>query len=129
MAATVAYVRVLIGDPDDGSPELTDEQIQAILDEEGSAYRAGAVCARAIAAKYTAKADIALGPLKKSSAQQFKHWMQVAHGLALRDGGQLDGGPAHSGTSKATTTAVREQTDRIGSPFYAGQFSAPTWDD
>jgi hypothetical protein len=71
--------------------EMTDEEIEFFISEEGNPSKLYFVChhiATSIASSYSNQANRSMGPLSISLSQKFDHWMAVAeemYGHATRD--------------------------------------------
>jgi hypothetical protein len=122
--ATMAQIQLLIADPDS---LLTADDYAAILAIESDLYRAAALAARALAAKYLLRVSTASGPVKVEAQQRFDHCLKLAGSYDLRareNGGStipLGGGaPEITGISIDAMEAVDGDSDRPRSLFRLG---------
>lgn len=132
MAVTEAQLRSLLQDPAGSSEILSTADYAVIIDLESNVYRAAAMAARAIAAKYAAKVDVKAGPVSVSNSDKYKHYIGLAKNFDLRarEGGGVTGdttpmGPELTGTSIAEIEAQNEDSDRFGSVFRRGMTDNP----
>lgn len=79
---TIDAVRFRIGDTDEEAEEVTDVEIQFLLDLNGDdTGRAALQAVRSLAAKYAKKRDRSVGPIAISYDGQFQRWLQLAESL------------------------------------------------
>lgn len=125
MATDTAKIRFLLRDPDGASPDLTDADIQTALEIESNLYKAAALCARNLAAKYAPKADLGAGGASVKNSQKHKHYMGLATAYEVQAAGQLDGCPQLAGVSLEEMEAAFKDDDRPTPAFRRGQFDYP----
>lgn len=77
-ARDLDMVRFLLGDTDSTDPQLTDEEINAMLTVHVTAQRAAAGCANVLVAKYTRMVDKSIGDLSISYSQRAKAFKELA---------------------------------------------------
>lgn len=105
-------VRFLIGDTDNTSQLVTDEEIAYILTQEGSASSAAARVCRSLAAKYARFMDQSVGDLNISYSQRFKQFSEMAAKLES-DASSRTGIPYAGGISQTDKDSRESDTDRI----------------
>lgn len=116
------WVRWRVGDTDTTDQLQTDEEITAALTVYGSKYKAAASVARAIAAKFSRKADTDMGQLSIRHSQKAKAYLELAAEIDASVG--LDAGRVGSiAISRADRATEREDTDRPEPAFATGMFS------
>jgi hypothetical protein len=114
-------VRFLVSDTT-SSPDLTDEEIAFLLDEEsGNAYRAAARAAEVLAAKYSTTAGVerTVGPLRiKTNGFQSRDYLSLAKSLWAR-AARYSGGvaPYAGGISYADKSIRVANLDRTAPAF------------
>ena len=79
-------VRFLVGDTNTAEQLLQDEEIEYLLDEEGSAIEAAIAAAYAIAAKFSRQADIQDGQMRISASQKAAAYTKLAENLKTKMG-------------------------------------------
>jgi hypothetical protein len=136
MAATEAQLRTLVQDPAGADEKLATADYTVIIDLESNVYRAAAMAARAIAAKYAAKVDVKAGPVAVSNSDKYDHYIDLAKSFdqRAREGGGADAGsvplgPELTGTSVSEMEAEDEEADRYGSAFKRGMTDNPPSDE
>jgi hypothetical protein len=77
-------VRFAIGDTDATDPLLTDEEINHLVAEYGTAKQAAPAAAEAIAAKFSRQASKSVGDLSIQLNQKAEAYMALARRLAQR---------------------------------------------
>ncbi len=120
-------VRLLIGDTDTADQQLQDSEIDFYIATYGSALMAAGKAARALAAKYTRKADKEVGDLKIAYSQIAKNYFLLAEQLeaqAGRTGSQVQ--IYVGGVSRSEKARVEANTDRSAPSFRRGQFDNPS---
>lgn len=89
----IGKVRLEIGDTVESQgvkpngSNLTDEELQHMLDEEGSVGRASARACEILARFYAPLVDLAVGPKRESLSKAHAQWMKVAKDLRAKHGG------------------------------------------
>lgn len=133
MAATIAQLRILLSDPDNGTPELSDADLTEIIAVESNLYRAAEIAARSLSAKYAQKVSVSIGDLRVSNQQKFHHYDELADKYAQRaeegGGGRGHAVPRLAGVSLADMEMAQEDTDRYPSYFKVGGMSNPPTPD
>jgi len=116
------WIRWRVGDTDSTDPLQTDAEIAAALATYGSKFKAASAVARAIAAKFSRKADIGMDQLSISHSQKAKAYLALA--------GEIEAGVAQDagcvgaiGISVADRDTERDDEDRPGPAFSSGMFS------
>lgn len=98
-------VRFLIGDTDDASQQLSDEEIQYLLTLHAAQsgypnYRAASAAATTIAAKHASAMRKTVGSLSLDYGQRYNQYLELAKELdekALSTSGRSFGGPLLGG--------------------------------
>lgn len=121
-AATVAQLRLLLNDPSDSDPLLTDAQYTTLIALESNVYRAAALGARTIAALFAQKVKWSAGQLSLDNQQKFNHYMTLSDSYDSRakQGGGVDGGiltPLLEGVSEDRMETIREDDDIVQPSF------------
>ena len=110
-------VRFLVGDTDTSDQQVTDEEIAWALSENSSnAYMAASVIAHAISAKFSRKADKAVGDLRLSYSQLSKQYADL--GTRLRSQGALRGVQPYSGGISKADKQTQNDDDDYDKPFF-----------
>lgn len=105
-------VRFLIGDTDNTSQLVTDEEIAYMLTQEGSTSSAAARVCRSLAAKYARFMDQSVGDLNISYSQRFKQFSEMASKLES-DASSRVGIPYAGGISQSDKDSRESDTDRV----------------
>lgn len=105
-------VRFLIGDTDNTSQLVTDEEIAYMLTQEGSTSSAAARVCRSLAAKYARFMDQSVGDLNISYSQRFKQFSEMAAKLES-DASSRVGIPYAGGISQSDKDSRESDTDRV----------------
>jgi hypothetical protein len=112
-------VRFLIGDTDSSAPEMTDAEIDAMIEAAGNEpYAAAVSCAYALAAKYARKVDKSIGDLSISwgkVAQGYRELVQQLRVQAAGAAGVL--APYAGGLSKSDKEGDQEDSDMVQPNF------------
>jgi hypothetical protein len=124
----IAAVRFLVGDTGaDGAERLTDEEITFALDQVADdIYRAAAMCARALAARYARRVDTRFETVETSYSQLRDSYEQLARTLdaqAKKRGGL--GEPLAGGITQADVDSIRADLNRVRPFFYDSIFNNP----
>lgn len=118
----IAEVRFYVGDTD--TPYLlTDGQITLAIDNTSSDLAAAAMCARALAAKFSSHSDARFESVWSYDSQKAQAYERLARVLARqaeRAGGL--GLPLAGGISVAEMLDARDDPDRVPSSFRIGRF-------
>jgi hypothetical protein len=135
MAATEAQLRSLLQDPSGAAEKLSTADYSTIIALEDNVYRAAALGARAIAAKYAAKTDVKAGPVSVANSDKYEHYIGLAmcFDLWAGVGGGATGdvtplGPELTGVSVSGIEAANDDADRYGSAFRRGMTDNPPTD-
>jgi hypothetical protein len=133
--ATVAQLRVLVQDSEGTSQILEDEDYESIIAIEENTYRAAALAARTLAAKYAQKVDVSAGPVAVKNTQKYEHYADLAkdYDQRAREGGGEGGGgvgagagaPQLTGTSIDEMDSQNEDEDRYSGNFQRGMNDNP----
>ena len=129
---TQAQVEAMVQDKDD---LLEDSDYDVILLIESNLYRASALAATMLAAKYAGKTKLKAGPVTIDAQQKFEHYTQLSKNFSLRaeGGGGLGGGDfaaaVATGISISDMNTVDSDTDRFPSTVKKGQFKNPPYDN
>ena len=116
------WIRWRVGDTDTTDQLQSDEEIAAALSTYGSKFKAAAAVARAIAAKYSRKADMTMDQLSVKHSQKAAAYLKLA--AEIEAGVALDAGRV--GSIQITNTdrqTEREDTERPQPAFASGMFS------
>lgn len=119
-------VRLLIGDTDSNDQLMTDGAIDYALNRySNDAYRAAALCARQLAAKFAREVDSSLESVRLSASQKHAQYMKLAVEIEKQGGISSEIGGFVDGVSVASVETNREDTDRLSPSFLQGQFNNP----
>lgn len=113
-------VRLLIGDTFSTDPQLSDEEIDAILALYGSVARTAVGACRMLAAKYSRNADKWVGDLKILASQKAKAYLALAEELEDAGGNALgvsSGVPTAGGINVTEKELAQDDTTRVV-PFF-----------
>lgn len=127
-------VRFLIGDTDNTSQLITDEEISYMLAQEGSSSSAAARICRSLAAKYARYTDQSVGDLSISYSQRYKQFSELAAQLESAAGSRV-GIPYAGGISQSDKDSRESDTDRllpssrVGVHDYPGLSDQPETED
>lgn len=113
------YVRFLIGDTDSSNELLQNEEIDTALSNEGNKYAAAAVCADALAGKFSDEADKKVGPLSISASQKADKYQKLADRLRAQIGRKVAAWAG--GISESEMRDAEKDTDRVDTSFKRGQ--------
>lgn len=105
-------VRLYVGDTDERDALLQDEEIQFLLNDEGSIKRAAASAALAIAAKFSRLADEAVGRVRVDFSQKARAYTALASKLEMASD-LSDAIPYGGGISISDKCAQENNTDRV----------------
>jgi hypothetical protein len=116
------WVRCRVGDTDSADPLQTDGEIAGALSTYGSKFKAAAAVARAIAAKFSRKADTKMDQLSISHSQKAEAYLALAN--EIEAGVALDAGCVGSiQITNAARDTERDDDERPGPAFASGMFS------
>lgn len=120
-------VRFLVGDTNTNKQLVSDEEIAfALASTSDSTYGAAALCARAIAGKFSREVNGRFESIWSDDGSKSKQFFDLARRLDIQAktaGGLALGSPYVGGVSRADMESVRANTDRVDSAFMRGQFS------
>lgn len=117
-------VRYWIQDTDETDQKFSDAEIAFVLTAYPDPLRAGAQCARTLAAKYAKRVNRRVGDLAISYSDLSKHYYDLADELDRK--ADLSSTPYAGGTSKSDKRKVAQNTDRAQPPFRERQFDNQT---
>ena len=129
----IEAVRFLVGDSPDlaTGAQLTDVEIQFALDQASdNTYRAAAICARSLSARFARRGDESFETIDADMSAVSDSYARLARRLeaeARKNGGL--GVPLAGGISESAINATRADTDRPPSAFYRGRFANPAAGD
>ncbi len=111
-------VRFYIGDTDNSDQLLQDEEISFLLTTESSILDTAVAAAEGIAAKFSRKADKAVGDLKISLSQKADKYFTLADKLRQRAG--ILAVPFAGGLTQDEKTTASEDTNAVQPSFKRG---------
>lgn len=121
-------VRLKIGDTDTTSQLFSDEEIEALLTDNGDdVFETAAQLCDALATKYARRGNLRIDDFSidfKSRAEHFAALADQIRQQAANSPGQF-GAPIVGGISISEMESVRDDTDRVPSRFEVGKFSHP----
>lgn len=112
-------VRMKLQDTNENDPQLQDEEILLLIDQNGSedgAVRAGAMV---IAARYSRRADKWVGDLKILESQKARAYRELAKSLSARS--MVTGIPSAGGIRTAEKEAAAADSSLEQPHFFRGQ--------
>lgn len=122
-------VRFLVGDTDDSNKLVADGEITGSLTiENDNIYKAAAMIAESLAARFAREVSITVDGLSRTGEQRARQYTDLARRLRQRGNeaaGAL-GAPFVGGVSKGEMNSVDSDTDRFHSRFKMGQDSFNT---
>lgn len=122
-------VRFLIGDTDSSDYAITNDNIAFALTQAGDdVYVAGAICARALAAKYANLVDTDFESVSSNYSQLQTNYTKLAQKLEAQSkkyGSRGLGLPAAGGISYSDIRANDLNDDRVQPKFKQDQFANP----
>jgi hypothetical protein len=115
-------VRFLLGDTSNSAATelLADGEVTWLLTEETNVYRAAAVGAEAIAAKFSRLADTSVGDVSVQNSQKSKQYLELAKRLYTSATGKGTGAAFLGGYSISDRDTRLDDTDRV-LPFFDRQ--------
>jgi hypothetical protein len=108
-------VRFLIGDTKDCDQIIQDEEIEYLLDLEGSVFRAAAMACETIAAQFSRLADEKVGDISVSLSQKADAYLKLAKKLRNRSSGIVF--PYAGGISQTDKDTQEQDEDRVPGIF------------
>lgn len=121
------YVRFLVGDTDTNDQLVQDEEIEAVLADEGNVSLAAAIIAEAIAGKYSRLADISVGKTSISYSQRAASYLALATRLRKQSKQKaiFRVRPYAGGISRSDKENVENNDDRVKPIFEKDLFKNP----
>lgn len=108
-------VRFWIGDTDENSQQLADEEIDYLLAQESTAKGAAAEAAYALAAKYARLVTQSVGDLSISYGERQQHYRDLAARLSTDD---LRGIVPYAGGIEVSDRETREADTTLTEPAF-----------
>lgn len=126
LTASKDKVRLMIGDTNEDSVLLQDEEIDYFLTQNSSPTRAAVLCCRAISAKFARQADTTVESVSVNYSQKAQAYENMARNLEAQaaTSGTI-AGPSATGISVAAMQAANEDADRPKPQIAEGQFTNP----
>lgn len=128
----ISAVRFLVGDPDGGTggtTQLSDAEIQFALDQAADDnYAAAAICARALAARYSRRVDTRFETIDTKYSQLAKNFTDLARSLDKQSRTYGSRGvpiPAGGGLTISDVEAAHNDNNRVKPYFYDNMFNNP----
>jgi hypothetical protein len=109
-------VRFLLGDTDDGDPQLWDEEIEKLLTDESTVLRAAARGAERLAFKYARQVSMRVGAVSQNLSDIAPRYEALAKQLR-RQASSSSVMVYAGGISVSERDSARLNADRIQSPF------------
>lgn len=109
-------VRFLAGCTDSADQQVSNEEINYLLAEHGSALPAAIALAESLVAKFSSRPDQKTGDIDTKYSQLVKHFTD----LAVRLRAKMRVAPYAGGISKADKATVDEDADRDAPAFSVG---------
>lgn len=124
-ASDLDWVRFRIGDTLSDDQQLSDEEINSLLTQYGTALKAAYEAAKRLKALYARRVDNSVGDSRSESlSQRQAHYTELAAEIELEiNETDAGGGVRITGASLARRKTVREDTDRVQPPAHRGQWS------
>lgn len=116
--STRDWVRFVVGDTDSTDEQLQDEEIDAALSNEGNKYAAAAVCAEALAGKYSRQSSKKVGPLSIELGEKSNRYFELADRLRKSIGRRVAAWAG--GISESEMRTAEKDTDRVDTSFKRG---------
>lgn len=118
-------VRFLVGDTDSTDPQLSDEEIAFLLSQQSNPYRAAALAAGSLAAKFSRQVTKSVGTLSLSLSDKAQRYRDLSAQLKLE---------AENNTSPpipvSTAGSIADKQSRSADPDWNGpEFSRHQFDD
>lgn len=115
-----SWIRLTLQDHSSASYRLEDEEIDAILSDEGSKYLSAAACAEILGARYATASDKTIGKLSISQSGQSERYYALAKTLRRR--ATLFASPFAGGVSVSQKDSERSDSDRVQPAFSVDEF-------
>lgn len=119
-----SWIRLRTGATSSGDQLLQDEEIDALLTQEGNKWTAGAMAAETIGAHFARQADKTIGKLRIAMSQASLGYFRLAN--RLRSEGGLRVAPVAGGISVSDKETVEKDTDRVAPSFTVGFTDYPS---
>jgi hypothetical protein len=116
-------VRFYVGDTNINRQLLQDEEVNFTISEYGNLRLAAAVCADAIAAKFSIESNQRVGDISKSLSDVAKAFRQLASDLRAQAGKRA--APSFPAASRDWKRDQRDDTDLVQPAFNVGQGDNP----
>lgn len=117
-------VRFLIGDTDTTDQQLSDEEIDFLITNEGNAVGGAVAAVRAILAKYARLTDKSVGDLRLSYSQRKGAYESLLRSLERRRA-LRKATPFAGGITKTDKDSQEDDTGRVTPAFKRDQFRYP----
>lgn len=129
LSELINNVRFLVGDTDSTNYAITNDNVAFTLAQAGNdVYSAAAICARALAAKYSVEVDTKFESVSSSYSQLSENYYKLAVRLeaqAKKFGSKGLGVPAAGGLTYSDIDANDLNNDRVQPKFKQDQFANP----
>ncbi|MDE2096239.1 MAG: hypothetical protein KGL39_03270 [Patescibacteria group bacterium] len=125
--STLYQVRFNLGDTDSTSWELQDEEIDWAITERGNAWGATAMCALALAAKYSRLTSLSADGVSQALQQKAVQFRLVAQDYQKKEA-LYCARPYLFGVSKSDMLATIQDSDRVPDIFRLGLNDDPPTD-
>jgi hypothetical protein len=129
LSKRINNVRFLIGDTDSNDYAISNDNIDfALAEANDDVYIAGAICARALAAKYSVDVDTKFETVSSNYSQLSKNYYELAKRLeqqAKKYGSAGLGIPLAGGIRIDDMNSVNQDNDRVMPKFNRDQFAWP----
>lgn len=129
LSKRINNVRFLIGDTDSSDFAISNDNIDfALAQANDDLYIAGAICARALAAKYSVDVDTKFETVSSNFSQLSKNYYELAKRLeqqAKKYGSVGLGIPLAGGIRIDDMNSVNQDNDRVMPKFNRDQFAFP----
>ena len=127
MSERINNVRFLIGDTDSSDYAITNDNISFSLTQSGdNIYLAAAICARALAGKYSTYVDTKFESVSSDYSQLAENYYKLARRLEQQAKKYSAGlGVAAGGLTYSDIEANDENPDRVKPKFRQDQFANP----
>ena len=119
-----SWIRLRTGDNTSGDELLQDEEIDALLTQEGNKFMAGAMAAETIGAQFARRADKTIGRLRTAISQASLAHFRLAGRLRMEGGMRVS--PVAGGISVSDKETVEQDTDRVVPSFSIGFTDYPS---
>lgn len=117
-------LRFTIGDTDTTDQQLSDEELQYLLDTYTTPLSAATAAVRGLIAKYSRRVDKAVGDLKISYSQQLENYITLLSTLGSSADVSL-APPFAGGISISDKLNTESDTDRVAPHFRIGMHDIP----